>query len=99
SIQSAHAHELAGAPQEAKSRLDDAVNMSMFQGFYGPFLDCRRFIIQSAFDEGREASGGHDTDRFREKYLRRLRRLLRRASARHGDSTILIATELLTLRH
>jgi LuxR family maltose regulon positive regulatory protein len=99
SIQAAHAHELAGAPQEATSRLDDAVNMSMFQGFYGPFLDCRRFIIQSAFDEGRQDIGAHDTDRFREKYLRRLRRLLRRASARHGNSTILIATELLTLRH
>ncbi len=99
SIQSAHAHELAGAPQEALSRLDDAVNMSMFQGFYGPFLDCRRFLVQSAFDEEREDTGGHPTDRFREKYLRRLRRLLRRASARHGDSTVLIATELLTLRH
>ena len=99
SIQSAHAHELAGAPQEALSRLDDAVNMSMFQGFYGPFLDCRRFLVQSGFADEREDTGGHATDRFREKYLRRLRRLLRRASARHGDSTILIATELLTLRH
>lgn len=98
SIQAAHAHELAGGPHEALARLDDAVNMSMFQGFYGPFLDCRRFLVQSAFDEEREDTG-HATDRFREKYLRRLRRLLRRASARHGDSTILIATELLTLRH
>jgi LuxR family maltose regulon positive regulatory protein len=98
-ILAARAHELAGAASLAASRFDDAVSMSMFQGFMGPFLDCRRFLIQAALDEEMQDGGTHDTDRFREKYLRRLQRLLRSTSVRQGESTILSAPELMTLRH
>ena len=34
--------------RSASSRFDEAVSMSMFQGFIGPFLDCWRFISVSA---------------------------------------------------
>jgi DNA-binding NarL/FixJ family response regulator len=73
--------------------------MSMFQGFMGPFLDCRRFLPLTALEDESQDVGAHDTDRFREKYMRRLRRLLRSTSVRQGESTILSAPELLTLRH
>jgi LuxR family maltose regulon positive regulatory protein len=73
--------------------------MSMFQGFIGPFLDCRRYLTLSSLEEGSAKESAHETDRFREKYLRRLRRLLRTTSSRHRESTILSAPELLTLTH
>ena len=43
-ILAAHAHRLAGEQDKAISRFDEAVSMSMFQGFIGPFLDCWRFM-------------------------------------------------------
>jgi LuxR family transcriptional regulator, maltose regulon positive regulatory protein len=99
SILAARAHEQAGNVRNAAARFDDAVSMSMFQGFMGPFLDCRRFLPFAALQDQSQDVGAHDTDRFREKYMRRLRRLLRSTSIRQGESTILSAAELLTLRH
>ena len=99
SILAAQAYEQAGNERNAAARFDDAVSMSMFQGFMGPFLDCRRFLLLSVLEDESPGVGAHDTDRFREKYLRRLRRLLRSTSVRQGDSTILSAPELMTLRH
>jgi len=99
SILAAQAYELAGNARNAAARFDDAVSMSMFQGFMGPFLDCRRFLPLAVLEDEPSDVGAHDTDRFREKYLRRLRRLLRSTSVRQGESTILSAPELLTLRH
>lgn len=99
SILEARAHQIAGDTRKASARFDDAVSMSMFQGFVGPFLDCRRYLVLKSLDDGPHDAAEQETDRFREKYLRRLRRLLRSTSSGHRDSTILSAPELLTLTH
>jgi LuxR family maltose regulon positive regulatory protein len=98
-ILAARALDLSGAARAASARFDEAVGMSMFQGVIGPFLECRRFLVLNASEEETEAAGGEDTDRYRDKFLRRLRRLLRSTAARPGESTILSDPELLTLRH
>ena len=98
-ILAARAHQLAGAARKAASRFDEAVSMSMFQGFMGPFLDCRRFLILPSLEDGPLETPARETDRFREKYLRRLRRLLRITSTRNRESNILSAPELMTLTH
>lgn len=98
-ILAAQAHELAGAAPKAAARFNDAVSMAMFQGFVGPFLECRRFLVLGSLDEEPIEDSPHETDRFRDKFLRRLRRLLRSTAARQGESTILSESELLTLRH
>jgi LuxR family maltose regulon positive regulatory protein len=98
-ILAAQAHGLAGDTRKATARFDEAVNMSMFQGFMGPFLDSRRFLVLSTLEEETADDVVSDPDRFRDKYLRRLRKLLRGTAARHGESTLLSVPELLTLRH
>lgn len=97
-ILAAHAHRLAKQPEQAIVRFDEAVSMSMFQGFIGPFLDCWRFITLSATIDARHATLRH-TDRFRENFLRRLRKSLERHSAQNRDSTLLSGPELSALRH
>ena len=72
--------------------------MSMFQGFIGPFLDCWRFVALTATNDPRHAAAGK-TDRYRENFLRRLRKALERHSAQGRESTLLSAPELSTLRH
>lgn len=98
-ILAAHGHELSGQSQEAVARLDEAVSMAMFQGFLGPFLECRRFLLPALLEEQVDEGGRHETDRFRERYLRRLRRLLRSTAVRQGESSILSLPELQTLHH
>ncbi len=97
-ILAAHAHHLAKAPDLATSRFDEAVSMAMFQGFVGPFLDCWRFISAAATDDPRH-SAARRTDRFRENFLRRLRKALERHSAQSRESALLSEPELSTLRH
>jgi LuxR family maltose regulon positive regulatory protein len=99
SILAARAHELVGNARKSAECFDDAVSMSMFQGFVGPFLDCRHYLTLASLEEGPVDATALETDRFREKYLRRLRRILRSTSPRHRDSTILSTPELLTLTH
>ncbi len=99
SILAARAHQLAGNARKTAECFDNAVSMSMFQGFVGPFLDCRRYLTLSSLEDDPQEAAAHETDRFREKYLRRLRRILRSTSGRHRESTILSAPELLTLTH
>jgi LuxR family maltose regulon positive regulatory protein len=97
-ILAAHAHHLAKQAELAIARFDEAVSMSMFQGLIGPFLDCWRFIGVSATHDPRH-SAARKMDRFRETFLRRLRKALERHSAQSRDSTLLSAHELSTLRH
>ena len=97
-ILAAHAHHLAKQADQAISRFDEAVGMAMFQGFVGPFLDCWRFVSITATSDPRQSAAGR-TDRFRENFLRRLRKALERYSAQNRDSTLLSAPELSTLRH
>jgi LuxR family transcriptional regulator, maltose regulon positive regulatory protein len=98
SILAAHAHRLAKQPEQAITRFDEAVSMSMFQSFIGPFLDCWRFISVSATIDARHTTL-RNTDRFRENFLRRLRKSLERHSAQSRESTLLSAPELSALRH
>jgi LuxR family maltose regulon positive regulatory protein len=98
-ILAARGHQLAGDVRKASSCFDEAVSMSMFQGFMGPFLDCRRSLILPPLESGPRGAATRETDRFREKYLRRLRKLLRVTSTGHRESSILSAPELLTLTH
>ena len=95
----AAAHELAGSAPKAVARLNEAVSMAMFQGFVGPFLECRRFLLLGPLNEEPSHVGKQPTDRFREKYMRRLRKLLRTTAARQGESNILSPPELQTLKH
>ncbi|MBL8267202.1 LuxR C-terminal-related transcriptional regulator [Steroidobacter sp.] len=97
-ILAAHAHRLAKAPEQAITRFDEAVSMSMFQGFISPFLDCWRFISISATIDARHATA-RNTDRFRENFLRRLRKSLERHSAQSREATLLSGPELSALRH
>ena len=97
-ILAARAHRLAQQPDRAISRFDEAVSMSVFQGFVGPFLDCWRFISPGSTDDPRR-SAAHKTDRFRETFLRRLRKALDRYSAHTRESTLLSGPELSTLKH
>jgi LuxR family maltose regulon positive regulatory protein len=99
SILAVRAHQLAGDPRKAASCFDEAVSMSMFQGFMGPFLDCRRFLMLPSLEDGPRQAAERETDRFRERYLRRLRKLLRITSTSHRESHILSTAELLTLTH
>lgn len=99
SILAARAHQLADNARKSAQCFDDAVSMSMFQGFVGPFLDCRHYLTLASLEEDSVEAAARDTDRFREKYLRRVRRILRSTSPRHRDSTILSTPELLTLTH
>ncbi len=98
-ILAAQAHALASDARKATASFDEAVNMAMFQGFMGPFLDSRRFLVLPTPDEDTEDEGVTDPDRFRDKYLRRLRKLLRGAASGHAESKLLSVPELLTLRH
>ena len=97
-ILAAHAHHLAKQADQAISRFDEAVSMSLFQGFIAPFLDCWRFVAVTATNDPRHCVGGK-TDRFRENFLRRLRKALERHSARAREPSFLSAPELSTLRH
>lgn len=97
-ILAAYAHRLAKKPEPAIARFDEAVSMSMFQGFIGPFLDCWRFISLSATLDARQSTV-RNTDRFRENFLRRLRKSLERYSAQSRESTLLSGPELSTLKH
>jgi LuxR family maltose regulon positive regulatory protein len=97
-VLAARAHTLAQDPDRALSRFDEAVSMSVFQGFVGPFLDSWRFISLAAMDDPRR-NVARRTDRFRENFLRRLRKALERYSAHARESALLSAPELSTLRH
>lgn len=97
-ILAAHAHHLAKETDRAIVRFDEAVNMSMFQGFIGPFLDCSRFIRVSATHDPRH-SAARKMDRLRETFLRRLRKALERHSAQSRESSLLSSYELSALRH
>lgn len=97
-ILAAHAHHLAKEAERAIVRFDEAVNMSMFQGFIGPFLDCSRFIRVAATHDPRH-SAARKMDRLRETFLRRLRKALERHCAQSRESSLLSAYELSTLRH
>lgn len=97
-VLAAHAHRLRGEAGKAIARFDEAVGMAMFQGFIAPFLDCWRFIPNSATSDSRTASPGK-TDRFRESFLRRLRKALERHSSHARVPALLSPPELSTLRH
>jgi LuxR family maltose regulon positive regulatory protein len=97
-VLAAHAHRLRGEAGKAIARFDEAVGMAMFQGFIAPFLDCWRFIPNSATSDSRTASAGK-TDRFRESFLRRLRKALERHSSHARVPALLSPPELSTLRH
>lgn len=97
-ILAAHAHQLAHESERAVARFDEAVSMAMFQDFIGPFLDCWRFIGASATSDARN-SAARRTDRFRESFLRRLRKTLERHSAQSRESTLLTEPELSALQH
>jgi LuxR family maltose regulon positive regulatory protein len=97
-ILASHANHLARHTDRAISRFDEAVSMSMFQGFVGPFLDCWRFVSVTATSDPRHSGAGR-TDRFRENFLRRLRKALERYSEQNRDANLLSGPELSTLRH
>lgn len=97
-VLAAHAHDLAHESERAVARFDEAVSMAMFQGFIGPFLDCWRFIAGSATSDARRSTP-RKIDRFREGFLRRLRKSLDRHSAQSRESTLLTPPELSTLKH
>ncbi|MET0534575.1 MAG: LuxR C-terminal-related transcriptional regulator [Steroidobacter sp.] len=97
-VLASHAHHLAHQAERAVTRFDEAVSMSMFQNFVGPFLDCWRFISTSATSDARRPVT-RTTDRFREGFLRRLRKSLERYSAQSREPTLLSAPELSALRH
>ena len=97
-VLAAHAHSLAEDPDRAMTCFDEAVSMSVFQGFIGPFVDCWRFISADATEDPRH-SAARKTDRFRESFLRRLRKALERCAAHARESALLSPPELSTLRH
>lgn len=97
-ILAARAHHLAKEAERAIVRFDEAVSMSMFQGFIGPFLDCWRCISLSATHDPRHCAA-RKMDRLRETFLRRLRKALERHSAQSRESSLLSAHEFSTLKH
>ena len=98
SILAAHAHRLAGEPGKAAFRFDEAIGMAMFQGFIGPFVDSWRFVPTSATNDPRYAAPGK-TDRFRENFMRRMRKALERYSATANEPELLSESETMTLQH
>jgi len=72
--------------------------MAMFQGFIGPFTDCWRFIPAEATNDSRYAVPGR-TDRFRESFLRRVRKALERYAALAREPELLSRPEIMTLQH
>jgi LuxR family maltose regulon positive regulatory protein len=98
SILASHAHQLAGEPRRAMIRFDEAVGMAMFQGFIGPFVDCWRFVPAGTSSDPRSAAPGK-TDRFRENFLRRMRKALERYSAIARSPDLLSQPEVATLEH
>jgi LuxR family maltose regulon positive regulatory protein len=97
SILAAQAHRSAGRHDKAMSRFDEAVDMAMFPGFIGPFVDCWRFVAVSATSDTRHAAGR--TDRFRDNFLRRMRKALERHAALARRPELLSQPEIMTLRH
>lgn len=98
SILAAHAHRTGGQVDQAVARFDEAVDMAMFQDFLGPFVECRRFIAQAALVEPRSPTPGK-SDRFRENFLRRLRKTLERHAGLSRERDALSDPEILTLQH
>jgi LuxR family maltose regulon positive regulatory protein len=98
SILASHAHRIAGDPGKAAFRFDEAVGMAMFQGFIGPFVDCWRFVPSTATNDPRYAAAGK-TDRFRENFLRRMRKALERYAGLAREPELLSQSEVMTLQH
>jgi LuxR family maltose regulon positive regulatory protein len=97
-VLAAHAQRIAGRQGKAVARFDEAVGMAMFQGFIGPFVDCWRFVPATATNDARYAAPGK-TDRFRENFLRRVRKALERYSALARAPELLSQPEVATLEH
>ena len=97
-ILASQAHRAVGESGASVARFDEAVDMAMFQDFVGPFIECRSFIAASTISELRPAVPGK-ADRFRENFLRRLRKSLERHSAMTGEKDQLSSPEIMTLRH
>jgi LuxR family maltose regulon positive regulatory protein len=97
-ILASHAHRTAGEQGRAMIRFDESVGMAMFQGFVGPFVDCWRFAPLDATGDSRNAAPGK-TDRFRENFLRRMRKAIERYSAIARSSDLLSQPEVATLQH
>ena len=98
SVLASHAHRMAGEQGRAMIRFDEAVGMAMFQGFIGPFVDCWRFVPPGVTNDSRNAAPGK-TDRFRENFLRRMRKALERYSAIARSPDLLSQPEVATLQH
>jgi len=98
SILASHAHRTGGQVDRAVARFDEAVDMAMFQDFLGPFVDSRQFIAQAALFEPRVPAPGK-SDRFRENFLRRLRKTLERHAGPTRERDALSDPEILTLQH
>ena len=70
----------------------------MFQGFIGPFVDCWRFVPTTATNDPRYSAPGR-TDRFRETFLRRMRKALERYAELVREPELLSQPEIMTLWH
>ena len=96
-ILSAYAHRVSGERDVAAARFDEAVSMAMFQGFIRPFFDCARFVeLPPESQPG--APPARQPDRFREQFLRQIRKALGRRAPQRPDSA-LNAAESITLCH